>query len=435
MDQTLQLVLEAQNPWWFGKPYDSGIERLHHFPEIAQYLGTREILLLIGARRTGKSTLVYQIIRTLLEKGTPMEAILYINLDEPVFRSHAKDPAFLHELIEEYLARHATVDQWYVCIDEVQNYDHWVGTIKVLYDTKSSVKCILTGSTSTLLQREGSNRLSGRYFSCTVFPLTFDEFLAFRGIRNPTTIERRQAFGTYLKYGGFPRVVLEEQDAVKEQILKNYYETIYLKDIIYPNKVRNNADVVDLLYYLISNVGTLLSFTKISDALHIAVGTVREYLGYAENAFLLHPLMKFDFSVKKQLANPKKIYAIDTGLANAVSFQFSENRGRLLENIVYIALKKQYSSLYYHKGRYECDFLVKEQMKVTQAIQVARSLSAESTRKREVRGLLEAMEIHGLTEGLILTEEESGEETMGGKKIHIMPIYAWLGTTGKKTGK
>jgi len=145
--------------------------------------------------------------------------------------------------------------------------------------------------------------------------------------------------------------------------------------------------------------------------------------------------MKFDFSVKKQLANPKKIYAIDTGLANAVSFQFSENRGRLLENIVYIALKKQNSSLYYHKGRYECDFLVKEQMKVTQAIQVARSLGDESTRKREVRGLLEAMEVHGLAEGLILTEEESGEETMGGKKIHIVPIYSWLGTTGKKTGK
>jgi len=430
MDQTLQLALEAQNPWWFGKPFETGINRLPYFPEIPGFLKSREILLLVGARRSGKSTLVYQVIQSLLKNGTEPRAILYINFDEPVFFSHAKDPAFLRELIEEYIASHPALQRFYVCIDEVQNYEHWAGTMKILHDTKSCVKCILTGSTSSLLKQEVSGRLSGRYFTCTIFPLSFREFLVFRGLHNLTTIERRQAFREYLHFGGFPRVVLEKDEALKEQILKNYYETIYLKDIIYPNKVRNNADLVDLLYLLMSNVGNLLSYSAIGNSLRVAVTTVQEYIGYAENAFLLHPLMKFDYSAKKQLANPKKIYAIDTGLVNAVSFRFSENRGRLLENIVYLALKRHYSSIFYHKGRYECDFLLKEHEKITGAIQVAHSLAGESVRKREIRGIMEAMETHKLFEGLILTEEEAGEEEIDGRKIRIVPIPVWLESLG-----
>ena len=426
MDERLQIALESQNPWWFGKEFETGVERLSFFPLLKQYLDAPEVLLLVGARRTGKSTLVYQIISSLLRRGVPGRAILFITMDEPLLLSMADDPWLIRRIVEDHLARHPELERLYLCIDEVQHYPAWVPTIKTLYDTTSRVKCILTGSTSSLLRQESSRLLSGRCFSCYVYPLSFPEFLRFQGILNPTIIEKRHHFETYLKYGGFPRVVLEKDRDLKIQILKNYYETIYLKDIIYPNSLRKNSEIVDLLYYLISNAGNATSYNQIARTLNIAPDTVREYIEYAENAFLLYPLMKFDYSAKKQVANPKKIYFVDPGLINAVAFAFSENRGRLLENIVFIALMKKYGDIFYHRDRYECDFLVRSGRTIVLAIQVTQSLQDDVTRHREIRGLVEAMDAHGLDEGTVVTASESAETTVDGRRVHIVSIAEWL---------
>ena len=434
MDPRLQIALESQNPWWFSKRYDTGIPRLSQFPEILSYLDTEEILLLTGARRTGKSTLVYQIIEYLMTHGVPKEDILYINLDEPLLISMADDPTLLSGIVEEYLASHGNPERLYLCIDEVQNYPYWANAIKTLYDTKRGIKCILTGSTSSTLQKDISTRLFGRYFSCTIHPLSFPEFFQFRGNSTLPLIEMRQHFSSYLKYGGYPRVVLEENCDLKLQILKNYYETISLKDIILPNQLRNNSDVVNLLYYLISNVGNLHTYNRIAESLHIAADTVREYISYAEDACLLYTLMKFDYSIKKQIANPKKIYALDTGLVNAVSFAFSENRGKLLENLVFLALKRNYAEVFYHKERFECDFVVKEGLSIIKAFQVTQSLKNPETKKREVRGLTEAMDTYGLGEGVIVTENESDTLSIDGRNIHVMPASDWLFAMGGEQG-
>ena len=426
MDTNLRVALESQNPWWFDRPFATGIDRLAWFPELSRYLTSREILLLMGARRTGKSTLVYQIVRSLLNAGTPKEAVLYINLDEPVFASKAKDPAFLRELVEDHCTRHEDISRFTVCIDEVQNHEYWVGTVKTLFDTRPDIRLILTGSSSALLRREISTRLSGRYFAVTVWPLSFAESLAFSGIKKPTMVKKRQHFLTYLSYGGFPRVVLEQDVELKKDLLKNYYETIYLKDIIFPNSIRSSSDLYDILYFLIANIGRPLSFNRIADTLHIAPETVREYIGYAEDAFLFYPVKKFDFSVKKQLANPKKIYCIDTGIVSAVAFAFPGNRGSLLENAVFLALKKRYGEVYYHKNRYECDFLVRMNNKIVSAIQVSESLGNPDTRARELRGLLEAMETYDLTEGTIITLQESGGDEVEGRHVRIEPVAGWL---------
>jgi predicted AAA+ superfamily ATPase len=425
MDENAKIAIERQNPWWFGKDFDTGIDRLPTYPRIAKYMKTREILLLVGARRTGKSTLAYQIIKNLLDKGIPPEAILFINLDEPLFQSKSKDAAYLAETIEYYMARHDS-GTFYLFIDEIQNHDYWVQTVKTLYDTGKDIKMVLTGSTSALLEKETSTRLSGRYFHITVYPLSFKEYLIFNRVRRPTTVEKLRHFDNYLSFGAFPRVVLEEDPDLKQELLKNYFQTIYLKDIIYPNNLRSNKDVFDLLYFIISNIGKTISYSNIAKTLGIAVETVKEYIGCAEGSYLIYTLMKYDVSVKKQLANPKKVYCLDTGLVNSVSFKFSQDRGRLIENLVYIVLRRGNMDVYYHKGRYECDFIVKEGMKITGAIQVALSLKDENTRKRELRGLLEAMDAHALKEGLILTEKETETITMDDKKIKVKPIYQWL---------
>ena len=423
MEPQLQIALEKQNPWWFKKPYDTGISRLNYYSQLQKYLNTPEILLLLGARRTGKSTLLYQLISTL--KVSP-EAILFINLDEPLFQSKADDPAFLSTLIEEYLLQHKDIQKYYIFIDEVQNYKYWVQTIKTLHDVNKQLKFILTGSTSVLLKNAVSTRLSGRYFTTIVYPLSFQEYLEFSDIPNPSLLQKRHAVNTYLQFGGFPRVVLEKDELLKQNILKNYFQTIYLKDIIFPHKVRSNKDVFDLLYFVLSNMGNSFSYTNMGKTLNISPDTVKEYLSYAEQSYLLYIVAKYDPSVRKQLANPRKIYGVDTGLVNSVSFKFSENRGRLIENLVFMTLIRNQKEVFYHKGINECDFVIREGRKITQAIQVTLSLQDESVKKRELKGLLEALNSYKLSEGTIVTETEKDSFEIEGKRVNVIPLYEWL---------
>jgi len=426
MDENIKIALEGQNPWWFAKDFETGIDRLLWYPQITKYLKAKEVFLLVGARRTGKSTLAYQIIKKLLNNGTAPENIVFINLDEPLFQSRSKDPAYLTGIIEYYQAQHKLSGTLYLFIDEVQNYDYWVQAIKTMYDTKKNIKIILTGSTSTPLQKEISIRLSGRYFHTIVYPLSFREYQSFNRLEKLTSHEKLHYFNKYLEYGSFPRVVLEEDNDLKQEILKNYFQTIYLKDIIFPNNLRNNRDVFDLLYFIISNVGKTFSYSNIAKALDIAVETVKEYVVCSENSYLIYTLTKYDPSIKKQIANPKKLYCLDTGMVNSISFRFSENKGRLLENLVFMALKRKDIATYYYKGTYECDFIIKKELKITDAIQVTLSLENEDTRKREIRGLIEALNAYGLKEGMILTEKENEIFIQNDKKIVVKPVYEWL---------
>ena len=423
MEPQLQIALEKQNPWWTGKVFDRGIPRLQNYPLIQKYLQIPEILLILGARRTGKSTLVYQLIGTL--KTSP-ESILFINLDEPLFQSKAEDPTFLSMLIEEYLIQHKDIKKIYVFIDEVQNYNHWIQTVKTLHDVNKQIKFVLTGSTSSLLKNTASVRLSGRYLTATIYPLSFKEFLEFSELQKTTILQKRQTVNVYVQFGGFPRVVLEKDESLKQDLLKNYFQTIYLKDIIFPHKIRNNKDVFDLLYFVLSNVGTPFSYNNIAKSLNISVDTVKEYLSYAEQSYLIYSVMKYDPSVRKQVANPKKLYAVDTGLVNSVSFKFSENRGRLIENLVFMMLTKHQKEVFYHKERQECDFLIREGRKIVQALQVTLSLQDESVKKRELKGLLEALNSHNLSEGTIITETEKESLEIEGKKVNVVPLYEWL---------
>ena len=158
----------------------------------------------------------------------------------------------------------------------------------------------------------------------------------------------------------------------------------------------------------------------------ISTDTVKEYLGYAEESYLIYSLRKYDPSVRKQFANPKKLYCLDTGLVSAVSFQFSENKGHLMENLVYMYLRGDGREIFYHKNSYECDFIVKVGLKIVQAIQVTASLKDETTRKRELRGLMEALRAYNLREGLIISEDTKENMEIEGKKITILPLYEWL---------
>lgn len=181
------------------------------------------------------------------------------------------------------------------------------------------------------------------------------------------------------------------------------------------------------MYFLVSNVGKPLSYTKLATMIAVASpATVKDYLSYLEAGFLFFTLPRWSFSVKKQLYAPKKVYVIDNGLAQTLSFRFSENQGRLLENVVFGELKRRGGELFYHAGDYECDFLVYCGGGVERVVQVCASLEDVVTRERELRGLWQAMDEHGLQEGLLLTLDEWGEERRDGKVVYIIPVWKWM---------
>ncbi len=174
------------------------------------------------------------------------------------------------------------------------------------------------------------------------------------------------------------------------------------------------------MHYLISNISKEMSYNAVKNIFNVSnAGTIKEYIGYFENAFLLFSINKFDFSLKKQLINPKKIYAIDSGLANSVSFQFSENLGRQLENLVFLHLKRMNFEIFYHSNIFECDFVARINDKIVMVIQVTQSIENEQTRIREIIGLTEAMQMYGLTTGIILTEDEEDEIIKNGVTIIV----------------
>jgi predicted AAA+ superfamily ATPase len=173
-----------------------------------------------------------------------------------------------------------------------------------------------------------------------------------------------------------------------------------------------------------------MSYNKLANKLisagfKISKNTIIEYISYFEDAYLFFQNIKYEYSFAKQLGSIKKVYCIDNGILNSVSFKFNDDTGKLLENLVFLELMRRGESIYYQRGKHECDFLIVKKRKVILAIQVTKNIEADNE-AREINGLLEALEKHKLTEGLILTEEQEEEKIVAGKKIIIKPVWKWL---------
>ena len=282
-----------------------------------------------------------------------------------------------------------------------------------------------------MLSSEFGTHLTGRNLSFKIFPFSFKEFLKFKKFRLEKNdfylIDRytkiKKLFLNYVKFGGFPQY-LKEKDTF---YLSSIFENIIYKDIITRYRIAKEKTIKELCLYLISNVAKEISFSKLKNLFNLASSTtIKEYVNYLENSFLFFTINKFDYSLKKQILNPKKIYSIDTAFSANLSFKFSENFGRQLENVVFLELKRNGYEIYYHRQKKECDFLIKEKEQITKAIQVSKTLENEDTKKREIDGLLEAMKLYNLKSGLILTEDEEKNLEIDGLKIFIKPIWKWF---------
>jgi predicted AAA+ superfamily ATPase len=360
--------------------------------------------IISGVRRCGKSTIGRQIVKK--EK-----IVYYMHFEDVAFGDFtAKDFTRLDQTFEETLG-----NKGIYFFDEIQNIKGWEVYVRQLVD--SGNKVLITGSNATMMSRELGTRLTGRNIRYELYPFSYREFLKFKKFK-PSV----ESFKNYLKYGGFPEY-LKTEDI---EILRNLFQDIFYRDIVVRNDIKNESDLKSLLSYISSNIGKKFSYNKIGKALGIkSTHTVTQFVNACEDAFLFFPVKIFNYSVKKQLANPKKIYCIDTALIRMNSFSASPDYGRLLENHVFLDLKRRKKETYYYNKKNECDFVIKEKNKITEAIQVCYYLESEN-KDREINGLLDAMEEYNLKKGTILTLNQQDELEIQGKKIEIIPAWKWL---------
>ncbi|MCK5109342.1 MAG: ATP-binding protein [Methanosarcinales archaeon] len=430
MKQDIMHILADWNLWWDTSEVPEillGRER-GKSEELIDLLGLREIKIVTGVRRSGKTTLLYQVIDHLLKSGVSPENILFINFEDAALAHYAPD-----EIYESYLALLNPTLGNFVFIDEAQRKRGWEHWIRKMYDLKHAVNFFVSGSSADLLKKEYSTLLTGRNISMDVFPMSFCEFLDFSDVRVKSTeivgTEMRSkvlfSLKKYLEWGGFPEVFFVDEK-YKRRLLNQYFEDIIYKDIV-DRYGTNPGKTRELGVYLLTNIANLVSKRNVRNALGFGLDTISNYIAYMTEAYLLYAVPIYSPSLKVQSANPKKIYCIDTGLRNAVSFKFSADIGRLAENAVFVELKRRAKEVFYWKSAArEVDFVVRTGLRIEEAIQVCWNLDSERTRKRETRALYSAMEAFNLDSGIVITEDMEDVEEVNGKQIFFVPIWKWF---------
>jgi len=359
------------------------------------------IKIISGIRRCGKSTLMRQLIG----EGTNS---LFLNFEDPKLTGFdLNDFKRLDELIKELGLKN-------IFFDEIQIVPEWERYIRALHDENYAV--YLTGSNASMLSIELGTKLTGRYISKELFPFSYHEFLTFSNQESSA-----DSAVDFLYRGGFPEYLKYEDEDILHQIL---YDIIY-RDISVRYQIKRHETLKQLAIYLITNISKTLSYNQLRKTFELGSATTAiDYLSYFQNSYLLFAIPLFDFSLKKQIYNPKKIYAIDTGLANVNSLSMSKDMGRKLENAIFLQLRRKSNQIYYFTSQGECDFIVREQDQTLRCIQVCASLDEENL-TRELNGLSEAMKYSGATNGIIVTLEQEDELDKDGNVIKVIPFWKW----------
>lgn len=388
--------------------------------EVIKLLKLKLPIILIGIRRCGKSSLLKLISNEL--KLTKKD-FLYINFNDERLINFS-DENFQNIL--DYLEENKYSKKSYLFLDEIQevkNWEKWVDRIKEKFPI------LITGSNSRLLSSEISTILTGRSISINLFPFSFREYLDYKKINITnysldTKLQNKikSNFKEYSINGGMPKMVLEKNKI----ILRELYENIIYRDIIKRFNSNLEKPIKEISIYFLSNISSDISLRTLSKISGIKnLGVLSEIYSSFEKAFLFFMINKFDYSVKKQIQNPKKIYSIDVGFPNNLGFKFSKDSGKIFENMVAISLRQKGFEIYYYRGKAECDFVIRDGTKIKKAIQATYELN-EKNKKREIRGLVEAMEKFGLKEGIILTYDEEDEFKINKKRVIVKPLWKWV---------
>lgn len=385
-----------------------------------EWLQTSEILIISGIRRCGKSVLMQQMRDRLVEKD------FFFNFDDERLANFKLDD--FQKLQECFVELFGEQHTYY--FDEIQNIEGWERFVRRLYNAGN--KIIITGSNARMLSRELGTHLTGRYIQVEIYPFSFQEYLAMNEIPvNAKTLYTTtgratmvKSFVKYMECGGFPKFL---QDG-SVSYLTSLYESIIYRDILTRNGLTNEKEMLEMMFYLASNATKRVTYSSLGKVVGIQhPDTIKNYLEYIQQTYLISQLFRYDPSVKKQMMSPKKIYFVDNAIIKRIGFNATENNGVFLENLVFIELKRRGWDVYYYADKKECDFVVRKGLHISDAYQVTLKMDSPQTREREIAGVREAMQAYSLSKGYILTFE--GKETINfddGTIVEVVPVWEWI---------
>ena len=394
--------------------------------DIIKSLQTTHIKDIIGVRRCGKTTILYQVAKHLISGGVRPKDIMFLNFDDPSINA-----ASFEELQKEIFKINPDIS--HIFLDEIQQKTGWERWVRVLYDTRKFQRIFISGSSASLLSQDMGRVLTGRHITFAASPFSFSEYLRKRGWEDfaPEYLAYSKDkllhyLGAYLETGGFPETV-DLDFFGRKQVLTSLYNDILARDI--SSRYGASFEITDrICRFMLTNPGALYSSNSVAQATGTAVETAEKYINYLKESLLIYELPIFSFKLKTQFKQNKKTYPADTGVRNAVCLRFSQDAGKLAETVIFLELRRRNFEVYYWKSQkgYEVDFVLKEEQKITELIQVAWDVMDEATRIREERALWCAMEELKIDIGIILTEDYEISLEKNGNIIRYLPMWKWL---------
>lgn len=375
--------------------------------------------LITGPRRAGKS-----VFSLLLLRG---KRFAYLNFDDDKLLKEFDEEHIMQVLKEVYS------DYDYLLLDEPQNLPNWDLWVSKLY--RRGYNLIITGSNSNLLSSEMASLLTGRYLSIEILPFSLRETLEYRKSNfNPALPEDKADFmlqvEDYFHYGGYPEIINNRD--ITESYLKTLFDSIIMKDIVRRYKVRKVEELYQFATYMISIFTSPFTYSSITEELGLSSKTtVQKFCTYLKNCYLFFYLPRYNHKLKLMQKAPQKVYIVDNGFLSSSAFQISENKGRLLENLVLLEfIRRKYEigkNLFYYRNQSdkEVDFVVRENNVVRQLVQVCWDMSNPKTQKREIGSLMACAKDFPNGELFVITWNEQKEITMNAKIIHVIPYYKW----------
>ena len=399
LKEVLKSIIISQQEWLVEEEREIPRE---HFEELNSL--TPFGYILTGVRRSGKSTLMKQLMRH-------HASVNYFNFeDSRTAGFEVNDFLAVEELFDEVSG---TAQMMF--FDEIQNVIGWERYVRDAIDRKKTI--VITGSNARLLSRELGTKLTGRHLDFEVFPFSYGEFLRYFKLQAGP-----ESFSSFISKGGFPGFL----NLGKKEMLSTLVSDILVRDIFTRYNLRNQEVYRMIVQFLLSNTGKEVSFNKLKNAFEVgSASSVMEFMNYLMDAYLIFLVPRYATSLKVQAKNPRKVYGIDQGLVNFSSVSGSPDLGRLLENTVYLSLRRSQKEIWYFKGKKECDFICREEKNKYSAIQVTWQLGLQNE-KREIEGILEAMNQLNLTEGTIITFDQEDKVVKDGKTIRLVPGWKWM---------
>ncbi|MFY9345291.1 MAG: ATP-binding protein [Planctomycetota bacterium] len=402
-------TLDRWNRW--GKAKLASGHRRDVVAGIEPWLDRKEVLGLIGPRRAGKSTVMFQLMDILEARGIARERMLHLNLEDPELATEL-GPELLDRVWATFRDEVAPEGRAYLFFDEVQVVPGWERWVRARNESED-VKIVVTGSSAKLLSRELGTLLTGRHMMFRVHPLGFAEFLRWRGVdpgqerrgSDPPALQR--ALAEFVRHGGFPEVVLAREDRIKEMLLKQYFDDVLYRDVAMRHEVRDLPSLRALAVHLLGQTAALVSHQRLATQLGVSQEQVRNYCGYLQEAMLVDFLSVYSSKLAVRARNPQKVFAIDTGLRNAVCYAATPDHGRLAETVAYGALLRDTDdSLCYWRNGHEVDLVVRRGGHVVRLVQVAYELDrAGEVEGRERAALVAAGEQFPEAERLFVVQK------------------------------